>query len=488
MKTIIKLSIVMCIIIGLSACTPKPEPEESFTPMTSFVVSAILGTNVTESISLALDETEVSTLMKSSVWTRDDSILTQVSTFVVTITDKLGDRYAFSAGQQKDTVVVTRKSDGKQFGFTIKSGLVEDLRQLIASIGTDPVLVKPQYSYMISYDGVYDPTKYVDLDQSYNSVINLFPESILIETTDTIDPEAPIDYVLRVNLGKYITVYLEEIPNEEFPFEPGWRYVSIGSGALHGPENQLYLVSEWDLGINSKLFYYPSVEGPQTLNLAELNLSNYTIETIKYGILMTSKPSSGVVNDDILNVLMDYIGESLTQTAVPHVADFNRMMTFETDLGFLYVNEWGFILDEDPLIPGVAYYEIPGKVDLMNLLFELEFYTRIPIDRDLPDLTPKTLFPYTPDPITLSSQEQADLLEALDVSKWTQSNLIPWEPLTYEPKYELFTADDSYLYFNYPTYQDCPFVIIQVDGDTYYVTLEHFLTIKAVMDEIESTH
>lgn len=488
MKTIIKLSIVVCVILGLSACTPKPDPEETFTPMTSFVVSAILGSDVTQSISLALDEADVSTLMKSSVWTRDDAILTQTSTIVVTITDKLGDRYAFSAGQQKDTVVVTRKSDGKQFGFTMRSGVVEDLRQLIASIGTDPVLVKPQYSYMISFDGTYDPTKFVDLDQSYNSVINLFPESILIDTDLVIDANEPIDYVLRVNLGKYITVYREEIPNEEFPFEAGWRYVSIGSGALHGPENQLYLVSEWDLGINSKLFYYPSVEGPETLNLSELNLSNYTIETIKFGILMTSKPSFGVVNDAILNVLIDRIGESLTQTEAPHVVDFATMMTFETDLGFLYVNEWGFILDEDPLIPGVAYYERSQRVDLTNLLFEMEFQTRIPVDRDLPDLTPKTLFPYATDPITLTSEEQADLLEALDVSKWTQSNLIPWEPLTYEPDYELFTADDSYLYFNYPTYQDCTFVIIQVSGDTYYVTLEHFLAIKAVMDEIGSNH
>jgi hypothetical protein len=488
MKTIIKLSIVACVILGLSACTPKPDPEDTFEPLTSFVVSAILGSDVTQSISLALDETEVSAILESATWTRDDTILSQSSTIVVTVTDKLGDRYAFSSGQHNDTVIVTRKSDGKQFGYTINSGTVEDLRVLIQTIGNDPVLVKPQYSYMISFDGIYDPTKFVELDQSYNSVINLFPESILIDTDLVIDANEPIDYVLRVNLGKYITVYREEILNVEFPFEPGWRYVSIGSGALHGPENQLYLVSEWDLGINSNLFYYPSVEGPETLNLSELNLSNYTIEKIRFGILMTSQPSFGVVSDAILDVLTDRIGESLTQTTNPHVSDFAKMMTFETDLGFLYVNEWGFILDEDPLTPGVAYYERSQLVDLSNLLFEMEFQTRIPIDRDLPDLTPKTLYPYTPDPITLTGQEQADLLEALDVSKWTQSNLIPWEPFTYEPDYELFTADDSYLYFNYPTYQDCPFVIIQVDGDTYYVTLEHFLAIKAVMDEIEGNH
>jgi hypothetical protein len=229
------------------------------------------------------------------------------------------------------------------------------------------------------------------------------------------------------------------------------------------------------------------VEGPETLNLSELDLSNFTIEKIKYGILMTSKPSSGVVSDAILYVLIDYMGESLTQTAFPHVADFGRMMTFETDLGFLYVNEWGLILDEDPLTPGVAYYEKPERMDLMNLLFEMEFHAKIAIDHPLPDLAPKTLFPYTPDPITLSNEEQADLLEALDVSQWTQSNLIPWEPLMYDPQYALMTEDGAYLYFAYPRYEGWPFMIIQVDGDTYYVTQEHFLRIKAVMDAISGS-
>lgn len=486
MKSIIKSILVLSLLGGLVACTPKPVEEDPFDPLTTFVVSAVLGNDVTKSINLALDEADVSAILKEALWDRDDAVLSQSSTIVVTVTDKLGDRYAFSSGRQSDSVIVTRKNDGKQFGFKLTSGTVEDLRVLIQSIGSDPVLVKPQYLYKISVDGIYDPSGFIELDQSYNSVINLFPESILIETNNSFNRTGLIDYVLQVNQGKFITVYREGVPNEEFPFEPGWRYVSIGPYPLCGSDCPLYLVSESDLGINSNLFYYPSVDGPDTLNLSELNMANYTIEQIKFGILRTGKPSFGMTDDDVLNVLINAIGDGLTQTERPHVADFWKMVTIETNLGLLYINQWGFILDEDPLTPGVAYYERPQQVDLLNLLVQLEYFTQIPIDHVLPDLTPETLFPYTPDPITLTGTERTTLIEALDVSKWTRSNLIPWEPLMYDPKYCLMTEDGAYLYFAYPRYEGFPMVVVGVDGEIYYVSMEHFLSIKAVIDAIET--
>jgi hypothetical protein len=485
MKSIIKSILVLSLLGGLVACTPKPVEEDPFEPLTTFVASAILGNDVTKSISLALDEAEVSTLLKSAQWDRDDSILTQVSTTVLTITDKLGDRYAFSSGQQTDTVVVTRKSDSKLFGFKLTSGTVEDLRVLIQSIGSDPVLVKPQYSYMISFDGIYDPTKFIELDQSYNSVINLFPASILIETDNTFDSTGPIDYVLRVNLGKYITVYREGVQSENYPYELGWRYVSIGPYALYGPDCKLYLVSESDLGINSSLFYFPSVDGPETLTLSELNLDNYTIEHIVGGIMVTRQASFGLVTANVLDMLIRRLGDTWTITEHPHVADYKRYFTFETDLGFLSINDWGLILDEDPLTPGVTYYEKPQRLSIFNLLLDLEYFAQIPTDDEMPILTIREILPYTPgDSRVLSAEDSATLSAALNQSNWKKSNIIPYEPLTYNPEVDFFASDGTYVYFTFDRYENQDPIIVQAGSRFYYMTRADFLAFKAVLDSI----